>query len=86
MKPNLPPLSFHLDGDQLRHGSERWADLTLQGWLVLLDRGARRQAWRRLLEHRLNTRQLLQGFACWLSGSLVLLALAYLLYLVSTRW
>ncbi|OHX13972.1 hypothetical protein [Chromobacterium sphagni] len=86
MKLHYPHLSFHLDGDQLLRGPERWADITLQGWQMLLDRSARRQAWRRLREHRLGARRALASFACWLSGSLVLVGLAYLLYLVSTRW
>ncbi|QEL54208.1 hypothetical protein [Chromobacterium paludis] len=86
MRPHLPHTLLTIRGEQLQHGSERWADLTLQGWQLLFDRQARRQTWRLLREKRLRAREALGRVACWLSGSLILLALAYLLYWVSARW
>ncbi|VEB40994.1 Uncharacterised protein [Chromobacterium violaceum] len=81
MKLFHPLHDFHPDGAMLRHGSERWADITLRGRLLLFDRAARKQAWRDA--RRLEKWRLLGWLACWLSGSLVLLSLAYLLYLAS---
>ncbi|KIA81238.1 hypothetical protein [Chromobacterium amazonense] len=86
MKLHLPHPHLHFDGEQWQQGAERWADITLQGWLLFLDSQARRQAWLSWREHRLAARVVLIAFACWLSGSLVLLGLVYLLYLLSTRW
>ncbi|PRP71900.1 hypothetical protein BUE93_04465 [Chromobacterium amazonense] len=86
MKLHLPHPHLHFDGERWQQGAERWADITLQGWLLFLDSQARRQAWLSRREHRLAARVVLIAFACWLSGSLVLLGLVYLLYLLSTRW
>ncbi|WP_146056773.1 hypothetical protein [Chromobacterium alticapitis] len=57
MKPHFPHPHLHISGEQLQQGSERWADLTWQGWKLLFDRAARRQAWLRLREHRLRARR-----------------------------
>ncbi|UTH75053.1 hypothetical protein [Chromobacterium sp. IIBBL 290-4] len=78
-----PPFSFHLDREQLRHGPERWADITLHGWQLLFDPRERRQVWREWHSQRPKAWQLIGHFLCWLSGTLVLMALAYLLYLAS---
>ncbi|AOZ51719.1 hypothetical protein [Chromobacterium vaccinii] len=84
MKLFFPSRGFHPDSAMLRHGVERWADITLQGWLLLFHRAARRRAW--TLARRHAPWQLLEWLACWLSGTLVLLSLAYLLYLASQRF
>ena len=84
MKLFARPHGFHPDGSMLRRGVERWAEITLQGWLLLFNQTARQQAWQ--LARSADRRQLLGWLVCWLSGTLALLSLAYLLYLASLHF